>query len=390
MKILYSHRIRSRDGQSVHLEAMVAALRAAGHAVRVVGPAGFDTTGLGDDSRMLAWIRRMLPAWVGEVAELAYAVPASLRLDRAAAEFHPDVIYERANLFHFAGTLVAARRGLPLLLEVNAPLAQERARFGGLALRRIATAGERFVWRRATRVLPVTAVLAEHVRAAGVPAPRIAVVPNGIDLDDFPPAPEPPRGEEIVLGFIGFLRDWHGLDALLRGIAGWEGEPRLVLQIVGDGPARPGLERLAAELGIADRLRFTGLAPRAAVPGLIAGFDIALQPAAVAYACPLKVLEYMAAGRAIVAPDQPNLRELLEHGSTALLFDPRDPEAFWAHVVLLARNADLRRALGEAARFAILRRDLTWDGHARCVVALAAEAIARPVRNGNPAWEPAE
>ncbi|PZW46768.1 glycosyltransferase involved in cell wall biosynthesis [Humitalea rosea] len=390
MKILYSHRIRSRDGQSVHLEAMVAALRAAGHEVRVVGPAGFATTGLGEDSRMVALIRRLLPAWVGELAELAYALPASWRLDRAAAAFHPDVIYERANLFHFAGALVAWRRGLPLLLEVNAPLAQERARFGGLALRRIAAAGERFVWRRATRVLPVTAVLAKHIVAAGVPVSRIAVVPNGIDPRDFPPAPARPEGGEIVLGFIGFLRDWHGLDALLRGIAGWKGEPRMVLQIVGDGPARPGLERLAAELGIADRLRFTGLAARTAVPGLIAGFDIALQPAAVAYACPLKVLEYMAAGRAILAPDQANLRELLEHGSTGLLFDPRHPEAFWANVLLLARNAELRRGLGEAARAAILRRDLTWSGHARRVVALATEAMAAPGATRSAAWEPVE
>lgn len=269
---------------------------------------------------------------------------------------------------------------MPLLLEVNAPLAEERTRFGNLRLKRLARWSERFVWRRADRVLPVTEVLAGHVTAAGVPRDRIEVIPNGIDLADFPaPAAEDPAAEQetLTLGFVGFVRDWHGLDRVVRAIAAWQGRPRLGLLVVGEGPARPGLEALAAELGIAERVRFTGLAERDAVPGLIAGFDIALQPASVAYASPLKVFEYMAAGRAIVAPDQPNLREVLEDGRTALLFDPEDPEAFWRAVLRLTEDAALRHRLGAAARAEILRRDLTWAGNARRVAALAEAEIAR-------------
>ncbi|MFC0406747.1 glycosyltransferase family 4 protein [Roseomonas elaeocarpi] len=383
MRILYSHRIRSRDGQAVHLEAMVAALRAEGHEVRVVGPAGFERGSLGGDSQAVSFIRRRLPAWVGELAELAYAVPATIRLDRAAATFRPDAIYERANLFHLAGTVVAARRGLPLLLEVNAPLAEERARFGGLALRPIAALFERLVWRRADRVLPVTAVLAAQVAQAGVPASRITVVPNGIAPEDFPARPTAPSRDNIVLGFIGFLRDWHGLASVVRAVAAVEPALRPVLHVAGDGPARAGLERTAAECGVADRVRFTGLIPREQVPEVIAGFDIALQPAAVAYACPLKVLEYMAAGRPILAPDQPNIRELLEHDRTALLFDPADPDALWRGAMRLAGDPALRRRLGEAARAEILRRDLTWQGHARRVARLAAAEASR--RGARPA-----
>jgi glycosyltransferase involved in cell wall biosynthesis len=181
----------------------------------------------------------------------------------------------------------------------------------------------------------------------------------------------------VNLGFVGFVRDWHGLDAVVRGIAAWEGEPGLALTVVGEGPARPGLEALAAELNIADRVRFTGLAERHAVPGLVAGFDIALQPASVPYASPLKVFEYMAAGRAIVAPDQPNIREVLEHDRTALLFDPATPGAMWAALHRLAGDAALRARLGAAARAEVIRRDLTWAGNARRAVALAEAEIAR-------------
>jgi glycosyltransferase involved in cell wall biosynthesis len=228
-------------------------------------------------------------------------------------------------------------------------------------------------------VLPVTEVLADKIRAAGVPDERITVVPNGIHPEEFPAMAARPADAEgpLVLGFVGFVRDWHGLDHVVRAMAAYRGQYPLALKVVGDGPARPGLEKLAAELGIAGRVTFTGLAARDAVPGLISGFDIALQPASVAYASPLKVFEYMAAGRAIVAPDQPNLREVLRHGETALLFDPGSPEAMWQAVLRLAEDATLRQRLGEAARAEIARRDLTWAGNARKVLDLAAGEMTR-------------
>jgi glycosyltransferase involved in cell wall biosynthesis len=379
MKILYSHRIQSHDGQGVHLEAMVAALRQAGHQVRVVGPPAYEQAGLGGESGTVALVRRLLPGFAVELAELAYSLPSYLRLARAAAEFAPDVIYERYNLFYLAGALLARRRRLPLLLEVNAPLAHERARFGNLKLHRLARWAEGHVWRAADRVLPVTQVLAGHVMQAGVPAERIEVVPNGIDLADFPEhaAPVDIAKPEIVLGFVGFVRDWHGLDAVVRAIAAFSGPPRVKLLVVGEGPARPGLEALAAQLGIGERVHFTGLATREDVPRLVEKFDIALQPASVAYASPLKVFEYMAAGRAIVAPDQPNIREVLDHEATALLFDPAAPGAMWLAVERLVTDAALRARLGDAARTEVLRRDLTWAGNARRAVALAQAEIAR-------------
>jgi glycosyltransferase involved in cell wall biosynthesis len=378
MRILYSHRIQSRDGQGVHLDSLVAALRAEGHEVLLVGPSAYAQAGFGGESRTVALIRRLLPGFATEILELLYTIPATLKLARAAAAFRPDAIYERYNLFHLAGAVVARRRGLPLLLEVNAPLAEERARFGGLALKPLARWAERFVWRRATWALPVTEVLAGHLREAGVDSARIVVIPNGIDLAEFPEAlaarAAPDQAGELVLGFVGFVRDWHGLDRVVREIAAYPGPQRLVLQVVGEGPARPGLEALAAELGVADRVRFTGLAAREAIPAQVAAFDIALQPASVPYASPLKVFEYMAAGRAIVAPDQPNLREVLKDGETALLFDPAVPGAFWGAVQRLVDDAALRQRIGSAARAEVLARDLTWAGNARRVVLLAREA----------------
>jgi glycosyltransferase involved in cell wall biosynthesis len=371
VRILYSHRIQSHDGQGVHLEALVAALRAAGHEVLVVGPPSYAGTGLGQENGTIARIRRLLPVFAAELAELAYTVPGYLRLARAARRFRPELLYERANLFYLAGALLARRRGLPFLLEVNSPLAEERAAFGRLRLRRLAGWAERFVWRRADRVLPVTEVLAGMIAAAGVPRQRIVVVPNGIDLAAFAEPAPPIQREPIVLGFVGFVRAWHGLDAVLRAMAAGSAAPQLLLRVVGEGPARAELEHLAATLGIAVRVEFVGLAAREAVPRLVAGFDIALQPAAVAYASPLKIFEYMAAGRPIVAPDQPNIREVLADGRTALLFPPGDAAALWAAVTRLAGDPGLRARLGAAARAEAIQRDFTWAGNGRRVVEMA-------------------
>jgi glycosyltransferase involved in cell wall biosynthesis len=372
MRILYSHRVQSRDGQSVHIEELVAALRGLGHEVMVVGPGFYEQAGFGGESRLVAWIRARLPAVVGELAELLYNIPAWWRLRSAFHRFRPDLIYERYNLYYLAGTWLARRHGVKLFLEVNAPLAEERARFGQLRLRWLAGGLERFVWRSATKVLAVTGVLQRTIAAAGVPPERIAVVPNGIDPGQFSglPAREPGDGAP-VLGFVGFVREWHGLDAVIAAMAAERDGPRLRLVVVGDGPAREALEAQAAALSLADRVTFTGLQPREAIPGLVAGFDIALQPLVVSYASPLKIFEYMAAGRAIVAPDQPNIREVLRDGETAVLFDPTEAGAMWRAIQRLAGDAALRRRMGDAARGEIARRDYTWRGNAARVMAWA-------------------
>jgi glycosyltransferase involved in cell wall biosynthesis len=373
MRILYSHRIQSRDGQSVHVEELVAALRDLGHEVLVVGPGLYAKAAFGGESRIVSLIRRHAPLALGELAEFAYNLPAYWRLRRACRRFRPHFIYERYNLYYLAGTLLARRTGIPLFLEVNAPLAEERGRHGGLGLPRLARSLERFVWCSADRVLAVTGVLKGMIAAAGVPAGRIEVVPNGIDPERFANLPDrSAKDGPAVLGFVGFVRDWHGLDAVIAAMAETRDGPPLRLEVVGDGPALLALRQQAASLGIADRVRFTGLVGHDAIPAVIAGFDIALQPRVVAYASPLKLFEYMAAGKAIVAPDQANIREVLTDSETALLFDPQRKGALWGAVCRLTADPALRARLGAAAREEITRRDYTWRGNAERIIRWAA------------------
>lgn len=383
MRILYHHRVRSKDGQAVHITELIEAFRATGHEVIVAEPRGFAQSTFGGESTLLASAKRLVPKGLYELAELGYNVAAFVRLWKLCHRCKPDIIYERYNLHFVSGILVSKWQGVPLLLEVNAPLARERAEFGGLGLRRLAYWIETWTWRRASHVLPVTGVLADIVRAAGVPAEKITVIPNGVNIEAFAEAGDIEAAKQrlglsgkLVLGFTGFMRSWHGLDRLIDMLQEPATPANLHILLVGDGPARPDLERRVLERGLQQRVTFAGLVDRSAVGAFIAAFDIALQPKAVDYASPLKLFEYMMFGKAIVAPDQPNIGEVLAHGDNALLFDPRKPEDMTAAILRLAADSALRARLGEAARASISSRGLTWSDNVRRICAIASSSPA--------------
>jgi glycosyltransferase involved in cell wall biosynthesis len=381
MRILYSHRTKSADGQYVHIRSLTEALKRRGHQIIMAGPDDSgDSARRPLDAREAVSARAALPKLVYEAAELLYSARGYARL-AAAASARPDVLYERYNLYYHAGVRLARARKIPLLLEVNAPLFHERSTHGGLALKPLARASERSIWRAADRVLPVTRALARMIEAEGVAPERLVVIPNGVDrefLDPVDPAPVRERyglQDKLVLGFTGFVRDWHGLDRVVRYLA--RRRDNLHLLVVGDGDARCALEREAASLGVARRMTFTGVVQRDSVPAHVAAFDVALQPAVVPYASPLKLIEYMALGRAIIAPARDNIREILTDGADALLVAPEDEGALHAGLDALIEDQQLRSRLGAAARASCLRRRLTWDANAEKVEIMANELLSR-------------
>ncbi len=387
MKILYHHRIRSKDGQYVHVEEMIEALKSLGHEIVLVAPAAIDKEQFGADAGGVLWMKRHLPKWVYELLELSYAVLAYLQLRRALHRHQPDCLYERYNLFLPAGVWLKRRYGLPMLLEVNSPLFQERAHYDGISLARLARWTERYTWRGADYVLPVTRVLGDMIAAEGVSKSCIRVIPNGINLERFGNAPETQAAKRalglqgnLVLGFTGFVRDWHGLDGVIDLIARDDVHSARYLLVVGDGPARIGLEERARHLGIADRVIFTGIVGRNEVARYVAAFDIALQPAVVAYASPLKLFEYLMLGRAIVAPAQQNIMEILSDGKNAVLFDPKQPAAMADAIERVSLDAELRQRIAAGARATISEQGLTWRHNAERVSELFNELLAKDNR----------
>ena len=385
MKILYSHRTKSADGQYVHIRALTDALIGQGAELCLVGPEGvsdravraLDAAPGAPEKATGQW---KIPGPIYELAEYGYSAPAFRRLGKACAAFGPDIIYERYNLYFHAGLWLKRRTGLPLILEVNAPLREERLRHGGLALPQLAQYSEQALWRAADAVLPVTQVLADKVVAAGVDPARIEVIQNGVH-DDFLTPRDGDKirhryqlGGKTVLGFTGFVRDWHGVDRVLAFMAR-EKNPNLHLLLVGDGPARDVLERQAISLNLQDQFSVTGIVQREDIADHVAAFDIALQPAVVEYASPLKLFEYMALGKAIIAPSTNNICEVLTHNEDGYLFSPNDQEMFFEGLKRLSSDGNLRTQLGKAALATLERDGYKWDRNAQRVEAIAQRLI---------------
>jgi glycosyltransferase involved in cell wall biosynthesis len=347
-------------GASAHVRGLVRAFTDLGHEVRVLAaehPAndavgfaveGFAPTPLG------AAMREAGPLPVGRaLGHVWNNVTVERALLETVAGWRPDLVYERHSPFSAAGSLVCRRLGIPHVLEVNAPLAQEGNRYRKQALGEAAEALERAAFGAAGRIVAVSRDLADILVAEGVDRERIQVVPNGVDTDLF--GPEGPRfdgvpADRTVVGFVGTLKPWHGIETLIEAFETVAVRADLHLHVVGHGPLAKPLRALGERLP--GRVTLTDAVSQEDVPHHLRAMDLAVAPYPELepfYFSPLKVLEYLATGRALVASRIGQVPELVEHGRTGWLVPPGDTAALAAAFVRLAGDAPLRHALGEAA-----------------------------------------
>jgi glycosyltransferase involved in cell wall biosynthesis len=294
-----------------------------------------------------------------------------------------DLVYERQSLFSLAGLRAARRLGIPFGLEVNSPLPEEQARWRGLALEALACAIERRLLREADGVFCVSSFLRDRAVRLGAAPARVRVVPNGIDPRQFHPgvAGEAARRRlgldgAFVVGFCGALRPWHGVEFLLEAFGRFvRTEPAARLLVVGDGPTRARLESSARETLPPGSAIFCGWVPREEVPAHLAACDVVASPHPPIepfYFSPLKIVEAMAVGRVVLAPDLPAIREIARDGETAVLYRAADPEDFLGRLGALRASEAERRRIGErAAREVLAQR--TWAQNAAGVL----EALGR-------------
>lgn len=382
MKALYHHRTLGDGAEGIHIREIIDALRDQGHEVRVVAMVG-EEAGKGQQKgkKQRKWqgIADLMPGHVYELAEIGYNFVAKRNCLAAAREFPPDFVYDRYNSYSIGAIQAARTLRVPAILEVNAPIAYERAAYGesnpikfpGLAVRY-----ERKICARADHIFVVSTPLKEFLmRERGVPAEKVTVLPNGANPESFRPdldgssvREQYKLGDGLVLGFVGVLRPWHGVDMLLKSTAALVGEGRdLRVLIVGDGPIEAELKQLAGELGIADRVAFTGRIPHKEMGKHVAAMDIAVSPRATFYASPMKILEYMAMGLPSIGPRMANIEDILTDGEEGMLFEADDESSLRSAVERLTRDRETAAEMGAKARRKV-ERELNWARNARAVV----------------------
>ncbi len=291
------------------------------------------------------------------VASALLAIPRRLRA---------PVVYES-----HAFSPVFAETASELLTDTKAP--------GALKQKRL-LARERRVWRRADGYVTTTGMLETELRDRFGPRPHVATIPNGVRLGRQADGPSPARAPEPVVAYAGHLYPWKGADVLVRALAVLPGVRGLV---IGGHPAEPDVARirtLASTLEIEGRMTFAGLVGPARVSALLRDADVLVMPTTetrwARYTSPLKLFEYMAAGKPIVASGLPAIREILTDGENACLVAPGDAHALAAGIrrvlddpALAARIA--RRAFEDAAAY-------SWDRRAERLEALLSDVVKRP------------
>ena len=299
---------------------------------------------------------------------------------RVAEDVHPETIQAASNWINGMGALEAARRyGVPFIYEVRGLWEVTKGSrdpdWVGSEDHRLQEQMEAQCALEADAVIAITHALKQELGRRGVPLDRIAVVPNSVDVEVLQPQPADTalRRElglddtAVVVGYVGSLVDYEGLDDLLRAL-------QLVLEagvdvsalIVGDGDAREGLERLSEQLGIGDRVIFTGRVPHDAVGAYYSLIDIAPLPRkplpVTEMVSPLKPYEAMALEKVVVASDVAALAEMVQPEETGLLFEKGSVDGLAAQLTRVATDADLRMGIGRTARKWV-EENRTW-GHA--------------------------
>jgi glycosyltransferase involved in cell wall biosynthesis len=313
--------------------------------------------------------------------ELARAVWDESVEDFLNQEAHDvDAVYTRYSLLTTSAAAIARRLQVPLILEFNC---SEANFFNGKSLRfrRLAREVERALCQTADLVVVVSERVRDEV-VAQAPDANTVVSPNAVDVEQFVVSDEERTKarlalgyaeEDVVVGFFGRFYAWHGIVYLAQACAKlFSKNPKLRLLLVGDGPDRD------AALGVLrthmDYVQLLGVRPHNEVPPLMAACDILVSPHAPIdgfVGSPMKIFEYMASGRAIIASELEQIGQVLEHERTALLVQPGHVEGLAEALTRLASDPILRSRLGSTAR-SVAREQHTWTGRMKVLLDMVA------------------
>jgi glycosyltransferase involved in cell wall biosynthesis len=374
MKILYSlphpaDRLGSTGaGHTVRATALLGALESLGHdIVRIEAAAEQRTqTAVGLYRNV---VKKLLPRSIAmrmrDTARIAHGRRYAGRLVEVIEKSKPDLILETHIAFSLASRIASQQTGVPYMLDDVAPSWEEEKLYG-VGLKQQARDIHREVTSGARLLVAVNQSMRRHLIEDGLPENKIAVVENGIDGNAFHTSVDgrPRRRQyniadgKIVILFVGSFQPYHRVDLLLHAFAKLDTPVPVHLVLVGEGQKSAEAKALTRQLGLLDRVTFTGAVPYQDVPSYIAAGDITVMPATNEYGNPMKVYEYMAVGRPVVAPDQETITEIITHDKDGYLFMRENVDAMAGALQALVEDKALRERLGREASH--LAAQHTW------------------------------
>lgn len=325
-----------------------------------------------------------------EIRAIALNSTLTNLVSRLHTQLKFDFIYERYSLWSFAGAQLGTLLKIPFILEINSPLIEEEKRFRTLNLEPLAKTIEKFIFSKADKIMVVSEALRKHVIKKGISSRKVAVLPNAVNSELFNPGAtisdilpkklREPKGKKFILGFVGSLKPWHGIRLLAEAFLKLYQQDKIYhLLIVGDGPEKKFLEELQMKNNLNGALTLLGAVPHHKIPGLIQQMDVALAPYPKLehfYFSPLKLFEYMAVGKPVVASNSGQIKNIIRHGQDGLLFNPGNAKSLIQQIEILRNNPHLRQTLGQKAAQKVLK-NYVWEKNAQRVLDVAEQLMGR-------------
>ena len=380
MKILYLSAdrgipVRGTKGAAVHVRSLCAAFDRLGHRVTLMTPKPGPVPGQAVKAQV---IEVPMPE-AGHTPDTRSAAYADVLFAAALREIRGgqfDLIYERYSLWSDVGARLREATGLPIVLEVNAPLLEEAARYRSLEDPEHAAEIERRQFSGATTVAVVSGPLEKYVLARGAVRENVIIVPNAVDRALFHPGVRGGRvhhryglNNRKVIGFAGRARPWHDIETLLKAFAlVHAADDRSHLLLVGQMP--DDLPEKLAALGISDAVTATGPVPHGEVPAHIAAMNVAVSshaPVEGFYFSPLKLYEYMACGVPVVAAGLGQQGDFIEPGVSGELYRAGDAADLAAKITGLLKKPEYANEIAWNGAVRVLENH-TWEHNARAVL----------------------
>lgn len=300
--------------------------------------------------------------------QLAVINNLTRRLQEVAEQIKPDVLHAHSPALNAIAALrVGKRLGIPVVYEIRAfweDAAVDHGTSAEWGLRyRLTRAMESYALKHVDAVTTICEGLRADILQRGIPAEKVTVIPNAVNIENFSVgetsdqqlAKDLKIDGKVVLGFIGSFYAYEGLDILLKALPEMlNANANIRVLLVGGGPQDQQLKTLATQLGVADKVIFTGRVPHDQVQRYYNLADVLVYPRLrmrlTDLVTPLKPLEAMAQGRLLAASDVGGHLELIEDGKTGILFQADHPQALASKVLALIATPERWPALRTAAR----------------------------------------
>ena len=387
MNILYHHRTMGRGAEGIHITSIVNAFEKLGNKVIIQSPPGVDPVSVVGKSPLdkskektsginTIWkiISKKAPQLVFELIEIIYNISAIVKMSKIVREKKIDMIYERNAYFLFAGAFIANKFKIPFVVEANEVVGIQRAR--KLVMKRVAKLLECYTFRKGTSIFTVSSYLQNEITEITHSKNKVYLTPNAIDPSVYKKITKRNIIREkynlknqTVIGFAGWFDWWDRLDILIeiQNALIQKGYDDVSSLIIGDGPIFDDLKAQVAQLGIEEKVIFTGSVERKCVIDYIDALDIGVFSHSNEFGSPVVLFEMMALGKTIIAPSLMPITDVIDHKENGLIFSVLDKKELLNTLIFILQNKGVGKKIGDNAKRKTFK-NYTWENNAKLII----------------------